>query len=157
MEILRGDLMRPPSAAYPDSVLSFSDPSLQAHLFTVTSSGQRNKCHCKGHTLSCVTVIKHFREFPNGTSQVKQCHCKRIGLHSFSLVLKLLLFSVSGVTILLSLTVFHNIVTETLPQVSDAMPLLGTCLLPSTSIPPTFTLPSIYVVTVTDLPPVNRD
>ena len=31
----------------------------------------------------------------------------------------------SGVTILLSLTVFHNIVTETLPQVSDAMPLLG--------------------------------
>ena len=37
----------------------------------------------------------------------------------------LLLFS--GVTILLSLTVFHNIVTETLPQVSDAMPLLGTC------------------------------
>ncbi|XP_071749437.1 neuronal acetylcholine receptor subunit alpha-7 isoform X2 [Lepeophtheirus salmonis] len=31
-----------------------------------------------------------------------------------------------GVTILLSLTVFHNIVTETLPQVSDAMPLLGT-------------------------------
>ena len=40
----------------------------------------------------------------------------------------------SGVTILLSLTVFHNIVTETLPQVSDAMPLLGTrqqtCLWP---------------------------
>ncbi len=32
----------------------------------------------------------------------------------------------TGVTILLSLTVFHNIVTETLPQVSDAMPLLGT-------------------------------
>ena len=31
----------------------------------------------------------------------------------------------SGVTILLSLTVFHNIVTEKLPQVSDAMPLLG--------------------------------
>ena len=35
------------------------------------------------------------------------------------------LYSFSGVTILLSLTVFHNIVTETLPQVSDAMPLLG--------------------------------
>ena len=34
----------------------------------------------------------------------------------------------TGVTILLSLTVFHNIVTETLPQVSDAMPLLGTYL-----------------------------
>ena len=32
----------------------------------------------------------------------------------------------SGVTILLALTVFHNILTETLPQVSDAMPLLGT-------------------------------
>lgn len=32
----------------------------------------------------------------------------------------------SGVTILLSLTVFHNILTESLPQVSDAMPLLGT-------------------------------
>ena len=31
-----------------------------------------------------------------------------------------------GVTILLSLTVFHNIVTATLPSVSDAMPLLGT-------------------------------
>ncbi|XP_064092146.1 neuronal acetylcholine receptor subunit alpha-7-like isoform X17 [Macrobrachium nipponense] len=31
-----------------------------------------------------------------------------------------------GVTILLSLTVFHNLVTETLPQVSDAMPVLGT-------------------------------
>ncbi|MPC30481.1 hypothetical protein E2C01_023749 [Portunus trituberculatus] len=29
------------------------------------------------------------------------------------------------VTILLSLTVFHNLVTETLPQVSDAMPVLG--------------------------------
>lgn len=33
----------------------------------------------------------------------------------------------AGVTILLSLTVFHNLVTETLPQVSDAMPVLGTC------------------------------
>ena len=32
---------------------------------------------------------------------------------------------VSGVTILLSLTVFHNIVTEKLPRVSTAMPLLG--------------------------------
>ena len=40
--------------------------------------------------------------------------------------LLLFIFVVSGVTILLSLTVFHNIVTETLPQVSDAMPLLGT-------------------------------
>lgn len=33
--------------------------------------------------------------------------------------------SVSGVTILLSLTVFLNLVAETLPQVSDAIPLLG--------------------------------
>lgn len=31
----------------------------------------------------------------------------------------------SGVTILLSLTVFLNLVAETLPQVSDAIPLLG--------------------------------
>ena len=70
------------------------------------------------------------------------------------------LFVVSGVTILLSLTVFHNIVTETLPQVSDAMPLLGTyqsasmSALPSllTSLSPFFPLsflPSISVVTVT--------
>lgn len=34
-------------------------------------------------------------------------------------------YSVSGVTILLSLTVFLNLVAETLPQVSDAIPLLG--------------------------------
>lgn len=33
---------------------------------------------------------------------------------------------ISGVTILLSLTVFLNLVAETLPQVSDAIPLLGT-------------------------------
>ncbi|KYM81935.1 Acetylcholine receptor subunit alpha-type acr-16 [Atta colombica] len=33
--------------------------------------------------------------------------------------------TVSGVTILLSLTVFLNLVAETLPQVSDAIPLLG--------------------------------
>ena len=32
---------------------------------------------------------------------------------------------VAGVTILLSLTVFLNLVAETLPQVSDAIPLLG--------------------------------
>ncbi|XP_052124745.1 neuronal acetylcholine receptor subunit alpha-7 isoform X2 [Frankliniella occidentalis] len=31
-----------------------------------------------------------------------------------------------GVTILLSLTVFHNLVADALPQVSDAMPVLGT-------------------------------
>lgn len=36
------------------------------------------------------------------------------------------LCSVTGVTILLSLTVFLNLVAETLPQVSDAIPLLGT-------------------------------
>lgn len=36
------------------------------------------------------------------------------------------LWNVSGVTILLSLTVFLNLVAETLPQVSDAIPLLGT-------------------------------
>ena len=32
----------------------------------------------------------------------------------------------TGVTILLSLTVLQNFVQDTLPQVSDAMPLLGT-------------------------------
>ena len=36
-----------------------------------------------------------------------------------------LLRTVTGVTILLSLTVFLNLVAETLPQVSDAIPLLG--------------------------------
>lgn len=40
---------------------------------------------------------------------------------------------VTGVTILLSLTVFLNLVAETLPQVSDAIPLLGTIKYP---IPP---------------------
>ena len=62
------------------------------------------------------------------------------------------LFVVSGVTILLSLTVFHNIVTETLPQVSDAMPLLGTYQSASMSALPSLPLsflPSISVVTVT--------
>jgi len=44
-------------------------------------------------------------------------------LYFFSFLFRLCF--VAGVTILLSLTVFHNIVTETLPQVSDAMPLLG--------------------------------
>lgn len=39
-------------------------------------------------------------------------------------VLTMCLFA--GVTILLSLTVFLNLVAETLPQVSDAIPLLGT-------------------------------
>ena len=62
------------------------------------------------------------------------------------------IFVVSGVTILLSLTVFHNIVTETLPQVSDAMPLLGTYESASMS---TLPLPSISVVIVTC--PTNRE
>lgn len=39
---------------------------------------------------------------------------------------QLLVFA--GVTILLSLTVFLNLVAETLPQVSDAIPLLGRAL-----------------------------
>lgn len=53
--------------------------------------------------------------------------------------------SFAGVTILLSLTVFLNLVAETLPQVSDAIPLLGrwsnTHLIHTHShinIPPTF-------------------
>ena len=32
----------------------------------------------------------------------------------------------SGITVLLTLTVFQNIVTETLPQVSNTIPVLGT-------------------------------
>lgn len=35
------------------------------------------------------------------------------------------MFYVSGVTILLSLTVFLNMVAETMPATSDAVPLLG--------------------------------
>ena len=34
-------------------------------------------------------------------------------------------FYVSGVTVLLSLTVFSIMVTEMLPKVSDAVPILG--------------------------------
>jgi hypothetical protein len=33
--------------------------------------------------------------------------------------------NLSGVTILLSLTVFSQVVTESMPRTSDAMPLLG--------------------------------
>ena len=33
--------------------------------------------------------------------------------------------NLSGVTILLSLTVFSQVVTDTMPRTSDAMPLLG--------------------------------
>ncbi|KAJ8872103.1 hypothetical protein PR048_025704 [Dryococelus australis] len=43
-------------------------------------------------------------------------------------------YSVSGVTILLSLTVFLNLVAETLPQVSDAIPLLGVTILLSLTV-----------------------
>ena len=32
----------------------------------------------------------------------------------------------SDITVLLSLTVFHNIVNDTLPQVSDSVPVIGT-------------------------------
>nr|CAD7405675.1 unnamed protein product [Timema cristinae] len=39
-----------------------------------------------------------------------------------------------GVTILLSLTVFLNLVAETLPQVSDAIPLLGVTILLSLTV-----------------------
>ena len=46
-----------------------------------------------------------------------------LGLYNYFLPFLLI---IAGVTILLSLTVFHNIVTDTLPQVSDAMPILGT-------------------------------
>ena len=70
------------------------------------------------------------------------------------------LFVVSGVTILLSLTVFHNIVTETLPQVSDAMPLLGTYQSASMSalapLPPSL-LSSLHQCGDCDLPHYNRE
>lgn len=52
------------------------------------------------------------------------------------------LCSVAGVTILLSLTVFLNLVAETLPQVSDAIPLLGTNRSMS-DLPVLTTLPSV--------------
>lgn len=52
------------------------------------------------------------------------------------------LCSVAGVTILLSLTVFLNLVAETLPQVSDAIPLLGTNRFMS-DLPVLTTLPSV--------------
>ena len=43
-------------------------------------------------------------------------------LHSLTLSL------FAGITVLLSLTVFQNIVTETLPQVSNTVPVLGTTI-----------------------------
>lgn len=52
-----------------------------------------------------------------------QFHYLLLFLYSFFPFLSL--FPFSGVTILLSLTVFLNLVAETLPQVSDAIPLLG--------------------------------
>jgi hypothetical protein len=36
-----------------------------------------------------------------------------------------LIYEFSDITVLLSLTVFHNIVQETLPQVSDSVPVIG--------------------------------
>lgn len=56
-------------------------------------------------------------------------------LHNFSnkntsfLLLKACFSSLVGVTILLSLTVFLNMVAETMPATSDAVPLLGKCYL----------------------------
>ncbi|KOC67381.1 Acetylcholine receptor subunit alpha-type acr-16 [Habropoda laboriosa] len=51
-----------------------------------------------------------------------------------------------GVTILLSLTVFLNLVAETLPQVSDAIPLLGVTILLSQTV---FSLLVAHVLTRT--------
>lgn len=42
-------------------------------------------------------------------------------------LMNVLIVIVSGVTILLSLTVFLNMVAETMPATSDAVPLLGKC------------------------------
>lgn len=39
--------------------------------------------------------------------------------------------TIIGVTILLSLTVFLNMVAETMPATSDAVPLLGTLVWPT--------------------------
>ena len=36
------------------------------------------------------------------------------------------MFCISDITVLLSLTVFHNIVTDTLPQTSIELPIIGT-------------------------------
>lgn len=40
--------------------------------------------------------------------------------------MKEIFFGPSGVTILLSLTVFLNLVAESMPTTSDAVPLIGT-------------------------------
>ncbi|CAG9796322.1 unnamed protein product [Diatraea saccharalis] len=53
---------------------------------------------------------------------------------------------ITGVTILLSLTVFLNLVAETLPQVSDAIPLLGVTILLSQTV---FSLLVGHVITKT--------
>ena len=49
----------------------------------------------------------------------------------------------SDITVLLSLTVFHNIVQETLPQVSDSVPVIGISPAPPS---PYFTFPSYISV-----------
>ncbi|KAJ8985839.1 hypothetical protein NQ317_006210 [Molorchus minor] len=63
----------------------------------------------------------------NSRKETKQFHPPRKPTMDVSLIQGVIkLCSVAGVTILLSLTVFLNLVAETLPQVSDAIPLLGT-------------------------------
>lgn len=72
--------------------------------------------------LICIRSVKQIN---------KKCHWSRVidyydRLNTVPVEwLSYVVASVSGVTILLSLTVFLNLVAETLPQVSDAIPLLG--------------------------------
>ena len=53
--------------------------------------------------------------------------------------------NLSGVTILLSLTVFSQVVTDTMPRTSDAMPLLGNNYPKIVSTKNIFTMPNVDV------------
>ena len=72
-----------------------------------------NLCNRRRHNFHFQCVISLNYLFYSSQGSLK--HLKKLNMQTFL-----------GVTILLSLTVFHNIVTATLPSVSDAMPLLGT-------------------------------
>lgn len=76
-----------------------------------------------------------WRSVAHSPDEPKSCFDISLWCYAFysyrSLSLSLLFLVSPGVTILLSLTVFLNLVAETLPQVSDAIPLLGMLPIPS--------------------------
>ena len=84
--------------------------------------GKEHRRNCKILIYMLVSKNSFFQE-NNKLHLILLTKERTQNLNPFSCYALVLL---SGVTILLSLTVFHQIVTETLPQVSDAMPLLGT-------------------------------